>query len=101
MNLKDKKGEAKAATWPFATIFAAFVGPDEFTCVKPTAFSSQGATLGLTVEKTQPVTAAGYKQFAEIATKTRVLLEAAGQKPRDLMDVYSFIWRTHHEKPAV
>lgn len=101
MNLKDKKGEPKAATWPFATIFAAFVSPDEFTCVKPTAFSSQGATLGLPVEKAQPVTAAGYRQFAEIATKTRELLEAAGQKPRDLMDVYSFIWRTHQEKPAV
>jgi len=101
MNLKDKKGESKAATWPFATIFAAFLKPDEFTCVKPTAFASQGATLGLPVEKSQPVTAAGYIKFAEIATKTRELLEEAGQKPRDLMDVYSFIWRTHHEKPAI
>jgi len=100
VNLKDKKGEAKAATWPFATIFAAFVNPDQFTCVKPTAFASQGATLGLAVEKSQPVTAAGYQQFAQIATTTRTLLEEAGQQPRDLMDVYSFIWRTHHEKPA-
>ncbi|MFN2427173.1 MAG: hypothetical protein ABR587_12085 [Candidatus Binatia bacterium] len=100
MNLKDKKGEPKAVTWPFATIFSAFLNPDEFTCVKPTAFASQGATLGLPVEKSQPVTAGGYRSFAEIAMKTRELLTAAGQQPRDLMDVYSFIWRTHHEKPA-
>jgi hypothetical protein len=100
LNLKDKKGEPKAATWPFATIFAAFLKPNEFTCVKPTAFASQGATLGMTVEKSQPVTASGYRTFHGVASKTRTLLEEAGQKPRDLMDVYSFIWRTHHEKPA-
>jgi hypothetical protein len=100
VHFKDKKGESKAATWPFATIFAAFVHPREFTCVKPTAFASQGATLGLAIEKAQPVTAAGYQAFSQIATTTRTLLEEAGQQPRDLMDVYSFIWRTHHEKPA-
>jgi len=100
MSFKDKKDEPKAATWPFATLFAALFNPDEFTCVKPTAFASQGATLGLPVEKSQPVSAAGYRQFLAVATKTRELLDEAGQRPRDLMDVYSFIWRTHHDKPA-
>jgi hypothetical protein len=35
-----------------------------------------------------------------VVTKTQELLVAAGSKPRDLMDVYSFISRTHAEKPA-
>ncbi|MFN2375580.1 MAG: hypothetical protein ABR538_03535 [Candidatus Binatia bacterium] len=100
VKLQDKKGEAKSVTWPFATVFGAFVHPDRFVCVKPTAFASQAATLGLKVEKAQPVTAAGYLQFADVASRTRTLLEEAGQKPRDLVDVYSFIWRTHHDKPA-
>jgi hypothetical protein len=101
VSLRDKNGEAKAVTWPFATLFGAMFDPAQCTCVKPTPFATQAVTLGLTVEKAQPVTLSGYRKFAEIATKTRELLLAAGQKPRDLMDVYSFIWRTHAEKPAV
>lgn len=98
MNMKDKKGEPKAASWPFATIFGAYLNPDEFVCVKPTAFATQAATFGMSVEKSQSVTAAGYREFLEVATRTRDALVAAGQKPRDMMDVYSFIWRTHAEK---
>ena len=100
LDLKDKNGDAKAATWPLVTIFGAFFSPDEFICVKPTAFASQGAILGLSVEKSQPVTADGYREFSEVAARTRTLLQEAGQQPRDLLDVYSFIWRTHHERPS-
>ena len=60
----------------------------------------QAATLGLTVEKSQPVTARGYQQFHEVATLTQAKLLEAGQKPRDLLDVAVFIWRTHAEKPT-
>lgn len=98
LNMKDKKGEPKAASWPFATIFAAYLRADECTCVKPTVFASQAATLGMSVEKSQPVTASGYREFCEVATRTRDALTEAGHEPRDLMDVYSFIWRTHAEK---
>ena len=100
LDLKDKNGDAKAATWPLATIFGAFFDPDQFICVKPTVFTSQGAILGLSVEKSQPVTADGYREFSDVAARTRALLQEAGQQPRDLLDVYSFIWRTHHEKPS-
>jgi hypothetical protein len=98
LKMKDKKDAHKAASWPFATIFAAYMRPHECICVKPTAFASQAATLGMSVEKSQPVTASGYREFCEIATKTRESLLEAGHEPRDLMDVYSFIWRTHAEK---
>jgi hypothetical protein len=98
VKMKDKKGAQKAASWPFATIFAAYMRPEERVCVKPTAFASQAATFGMSVEKSQPVTAAGYREFSEVAMKTRDALREAGHEPRDLMDVYSFIWRTHAEK---
>lgn len=100
VNLKDKKGEPKAVSWPFATIFAAYFNPQEFVCVKPTAFAQQAAIFGLNVAKTQPVSASGYEVFAGVAAKTQELLVAAGHEPRDLLDVYTFIWRTHREKPA-
>ncbi len=100
LNLKDGKGAPKKVTWPLATIFAGLFDPAEHTCVKPTAFAGQAATLGLTAEKTQPVNAAGYALFLEVAKKTQALLLEAGHQPRDLVDVYTFIWRTHAEKPA-
>jgi len=100
VSMKDKQGTQKSVTWPFATVFGAFFDPSAFVCVKPTAFASQAVTVGLAVGKTQPVSAAGYALFAGVATRTQELLLAAGQQPRDLMDVYSFIWRTHSQKPA-
>jgi hypothetical protein len=101
LDLKDKQGKAKVVTWPLATVFGALFDPTKYCCVKPTPFTGQAATLALTdVEKGQPVTARGYSQFLDVATKTQAALVAAGQKPRDLMDVYTFIWRTHAEKPA-
>lgn len=98
--LKDKKGQAKIVSWPFATVFGALFNPATCSCVKPAPFASQAATLGLTVEKAQPVTARGYQQFHEVVTLTQTKLLEAGQKPRDLLDVAAFIWRTHAEKPT-
>lgn len=99
LNLKDKDGKTKKVTWPLATVFGALFDPAQHTCVKPTAFAGQAATLGLSVDKTQALDAAGYEKFLEVAKKTQALLLEAGHQPRDLMDVYSFIWRTHAEKP--
>lgn len=100
VNLKDKAGQAKAVTWPFATVFAALLRPEAHVCVKPAAFASQAITLGLSVEKVQPVTAHGAEQFHEVATRTQARLREVGHAPRDLMDVCSFISRTHAEKSA-
>ena len=81
-------------------MFGALFNAAANSCIKPTPFASQAATLGLVVEKAQPVTARGYAQFHEVVTLTQTRLLAAGQKPRDLLDVASFIWRTHAEKPT-
>ncbi len=99
LSLKDKNGPKKV-TWPMATIFGGLFDPKTFIVVKPTAFASQAATLALQADRAQPVTAVGYRQFEAVVLKTRDRLVAAGHQPRDLMDVYSFIWRTHAEKPA-
>jgi hypothetical protein len=98
--LKDKNGKLRKVTWPLATVFAALYAPQEHTCVKPTSFATEGATLGMAVKASQPVTAEGYQQFLEVAKQTHSRLLDAGHRPRDLMDVYTFIWRTHAEKPA-
>lgn len=99
LGLKDKKGQAKMVSWPLATVFGALFSPGTFSCVKPGPCASQAAMFGISVEKSQPVTARGYQQFHEVLTLTHARLLEVGQKPRDLLDVASFIWRTHAEKP--
>lgn len=100
LNLRDKQGAPRKVAWPLATVFGALFDPAKNTAVKPTAFSSQARTLGFEVDRSQKIDAQGYAKFLEVATKTRDALVAAGQQPRDLLDVYTFIWRTHAEKPA-
>ncbi len=100
INLKDSKGVAKKVTWPLATVFGALFDPKQHTCVKPTAFAAQAAMLNIPVQKTQALEAAGYALFLEVATRTQSALSAAGAQPRDLLDVYTFIWRTHADKPV-
>lgn len=103
LNLKEGdegKEKTKKVTWPLATIFGALFDPANNICIKPTAFAAQALQVGVTVDKTQAITADGYGKFLEVAKKTQALLVEAGQQPRDLIDVYSFIYRTHAEKPA-
>jgi hypothetical protein len=100
LNLRDSKGAARKVAWPLATVFGALFDPANNTAVKPTAFSLQARTLGFEVDRSQKIDAQGYAKFLEVATKTRDALVAAGHQPRDLLDVYTFIWRTHAEKPA-
>lgn len=100
LQLKDSKGVAKKVTWPLATVWAALLDPRQFTAVKPTAFGGQAQTLGLNVDKSAQLNGDGYNKFLEVVKKTNDALIAAGQKPRDLLDVYTFIWRTHADKPA-
>jgi hypothetical protein len=98
VHLKDKRGHAKPMSWPLATAFGGLYEPGALTCVRPATFATQAVTLGLSAEKGQPVSRVGYRTFSEVATRTRELLVAAGQEPRDLLDVYSFITRTHADK---
>jgi len=100
LNLRDKKGEPRKVAWPLATVFGALFDPATNTAVKPTAFSNQAATLGMDVAVTQKLDAAGYAKFLGVVHKTRDALVAAGHQPKDLLDVYTFIWRTHAEKPS-
>jgi hypothetical protein len=98
--MKNKKGEPKVVSWPLATLFGALFNPTVNSCIKPAPFASQAATLGLVVDQKQAINARGYTAFHEVVKLTQAKLLEAGQKPRDLLDVSSFIWRTHAEKPA-
>ncbi|QRK06232.1 hypothetical protein JQX13_39940 [Archangium violaceum] len=96
----DAAGQGRKVTWPLATLLQALYAPAQHTFVKPTVFEQQALLLNLTADKHAPVTSTAYERCLEVARKTSERLVAAGHLPRDLMDVYSFIWRSHKEQPA-
>jgi hypothetical protein len=100
IHIWDAEGKGRKVTWPLATLLQAMYAPAQHTFVKPTVFEQQALLLNLTADKQAPVTSPAYERFLEVARKTSERLTAAGHQPRDLMDVYSFIWRSHKEQPA-
>jgi hypothetical protein len=99
VHIADADGKAKKLTWPLATIFPAMYHPTEHVCVKPTYFEQQAPIAGLSANKSESPSSMGYARFLEVARTTQKQLVAAGHSPRDLMDVYSFIWRSQSYKP--
>jgi hypothetical protein len=81
-------------------VFSALYFPKDQVCVKPEAFARQAATLGLAGEASPAVNAAAYRRFFDVAKETQRRLLEAGHQPTDLIDIYTFIWKTHKEKPA-
>ncbi|HEX8440404.1 hypothetical protein [Archangium sp.] len=100
VRIRDAADQGRKVTWPLATLLQALYAPAQHTFVKPTVFEQQGLLLNLVASKHATVTSASYESFLEVARKTSERLVAAGHPPRDLMDVYSFIWRSHKEQPA-
>ncbi|KFE64334.1 hypothetical protein [Hyalangium minutum] len=95
----DAAGQSRKVTWPLATLLQALYAPAQHTFVKPTVFEQQALLLNLTADRHAPVTSTHYERFLDVARKTSERLVAVGHQPRDLMDVYSFIWRSHKEQP--
>ena len=98
MRITDAKGKVKKITWPMATILPAMYHPKEHICVKPVYFEQQALIVGLPADKSAPPSGPGYSRFLAVALETQRMLVEAGQAPRDLMDVYSFIWLSQSEK---
>jgi len=98
LHLTDTDGKPKRPTWPTVTLFAAAFDPTAHIAVKPTYFEHQARLLDVTLAYESLPSGAVYKQFLNVARATEAALKSAGQQPRDLMDVYSFIWSTHTAK---
>jgi hypothetical protein len=90
--------EPKRPTWPMVTIMPALYAPERFLFVKPTVLQLEAAIIGQNVDYAPNPTGAIYQGFVAVAEEVKRRLEAAGQQPRDLMDVYSFIATTLAKK---
>ncbi|WP_437278930.1 hypothetical protein WME90_48290 [Sorangium sp. So ce375] len=85
---------AKVVTWPLVTILGALVYPDEHVFVKPSFFEKQAVVLGFNLAYDRAPSAEGYARMQSLARELERRLRERGLAPRDLMDVYAFLWRT-------
>lgn len=83
-----------AANWPMITAIAALLDPDHHTCVRPSVYSIQAKMLLPNFSFGPRPRHAEYQHYVHVAKTVYDELEAAGLAPRDLLDVYDFIWET-------
>jgi hypothetical protein len=80
--------------WRMATALLGLVHPDEHTVVRRSAFIRQAGSVAPAVRYTKRARAGSYRNFLGVARRVRERLTTAGHEPRDLLDVYDFIWTT-------
>lgn len=100
VKLEDTHGNPRRPTWPLTTVLRALVHPEEQVCVKPTFFQRQAELFKVPLDYQPRPDSSVYARFLTVTRKTEEALRAAGQDPRDLVDVHSFICFTQAAKPA-
>ncbi len=86
------------ATWSLATALLALVHPVKHVCVRPTSFKTQARVSMPQLAYDKQPTASHYEGYRTIANSARDKLREAGLSPKDLLDVYDFIWTTLRPK---
>lgn len=90
----------KRPYWTLTTLFPALLHPEAYAFAKPLLEQQQARILGMEVPPAGRPTHAGYLVYAAVVEGVRDRLVAAGLKPSDLLDVYSFMRKTLSTKPT-
>lgn len=80
--------------WRVATALPALVHPQIETAVRRSAFIRQAGAVAPTRRYSMRARSTAYQNFRGVALEVRDRLKTAGHEPRDLLDVYDFIWTT-------
>jgi hypothetical protein len=79
-----------AAKWTIATYFQFIVYPDEYVFLKPTVTQNAAEISGFAINYRSDL---NWLTYASVLTFAQYLKkELAGLKPRDMIDVQSFMW---------
>lgn len=80
--------------WRSATVLSGLVHPDSHTVVRHSAFLREAAVIAPRAKYSKRARPGAYRNFLRVAKGVRERLVDAGHEPRDLLDVYDFIWAT-------
>ena len=81
-------------SWQLATVLPALSEPAKHVCVRPSSFREQAAWMAPRLKMASRPDARLYMRLVEMADTVRQKLEDNSLVPRDLMDVYDFMWTT-------
>lgn len=86
------------ATWPLVTAVPAMVHPEEHIAVKRSVFRKQAAWMAPRLVVGKVPNAGKYQRVLNMAKAIRKRLEEAEHHPRDMWDIYDFVWMTLRPK---
>ncbi|MFT4976325.1 MAG: hypothetical protein ACI8S6_002221 [Myxococcota bacterium] len=82
------------ATWATVTAPVALVRPTEYIAIRPSVFGLQARLLAPDQRLNSKPSATHYGWIRDMAFRLDAHLKKVGQQPRDLMDIYEFVWLT-------
>ena len=83
-----------AGSWTLVTSLGALVHPAEHTCVRVRSHTLQGKMLLAEFKVSKRPQGRDYRRFCHVTQAVHKDLVAAGFVPRDMLDVYDFMWET-------
>lgn len=84
--------------WGLCTSILALADPTEHVPVKPSTFRQQALFMAPRLRYEKQPTAGLYERYRKMVLAVKGRLEDEGLQPRDLLDVYEFIWITLRPK---
>lgn len=90
--LARQKGPA--TNWPLLTAMRALLYPHEHVCVRPSVWELQGRIVAPGFSAPSSFDAASYERYRRIGSQVRRELNERDWVPRDMLDVYDFVWET-------
>ena len=82
--------QTRVLTWPVATVFGFIAQPETHFFVKPNVTREAAKSYGYALEYQSRPDAQSYAKLLAFAERVRV--DTATLRPRDMIDVQSFIW---------
>lgn len=80
--------------WSLASVLPSLVFPEKHVFVKRRAYVLQAREIKPDARVSKKVQKRAYKSASRIARRVRKQLREKGYEPRDMMDVYLFMWST-------
>lgn len=81
-------------SWSLMTAIRAVVDPQNDACIRPSVFFDAVRVVSPSQARKVSPQGGQYNRLAAIARDLRERLRALGEMPRDMLDIYDFIWAT-------
>ncbi len=81
-------------SWQLLSGMRALVDPQQDVCIRPSVFFAAAQTVNRGRARKVSPTGPSYERLVAVARDLRDRIVALGEAPRDMLDVYDFMWDT-------